>query len=118
MVDAQLLSRGKASGQAIGAAGNHDVFIETSGYSTLVVEVDMSAGAAGDLAIQVNPVSEQGDEVLPIAQPAVQSVGPTLVGGRSYQWSIYDVQAQQRVRLRITNNNAGGQSADYAWRLA
>ena len=118
MPDAQLLTRGKAAATAIGPAANVDVLLEASDYSDLVVEVDMSAGAAPDLAVQINPVSEVGDEVLPIAQPAVQSVGPTLSGGRSYFWGKWDVSAQNRVRLRITNNNVGAQSVDYAWRMA
>lgn len=117
MPDPQLLTRGKASGAAIGGGGGTvDFFIETSGMSTLILEVDMSGAIAGDLGVQVNPVSEQGDEILPIAQPSVQSVGPTFSGGRVYFWASWDVQAQNRVRVRITNNNAGAQNVDYAWR--
>lgn len=117
MPPAELLNRKNAQGTAIGAGASSDLFIECGGNSTLVLEVDMSAGAAADLSVQVNPVSEDG-EVFPVAQPAVQSIGPTLASGRAYFWGQWDVTAQQRVRVRITNNNVGAQSFDYAWRQA
>lgn len=117
MPAAELLNRKSAQATAIGAGANSDLFIECGGNSTLVLEVDMSGGAAADLTVQVNPVSEDG-EIFPLAQPAVQSIGPTLVSGRVYFWGAWDVTAQQRVRVRITNNNVGAQAFDYSWRQA
>jgi len=111
------LTRGSTTGVSVGTGVNTDILVECGGASTLVVEVDQSGSASGDIAVVVNPVSEDG-EVYPVAQPAVQSVGPTLVSGRTYYWAQFDVTAQQRVRIRITNNNAGTQSLDYSWRLA
>lgn len=119
MPDAQLLTRGKSSGATIGAAGGVvDLDLTVDSGSQLLIEVDMTGAANGDLAVQVNPVSEQGGEVFPLSQPASQSIGPTLVAGRVYFWATYDVLAQQRVRVRITNANVGAQTVDYAWRVA
>lgn len=118
MVDAVLLTRGSAQGVSVGTTVNTDIALDCGGDGTLVVEADMSAGAAGDISVVVNPVTEPDGEIFPIAQPPLQSVGPTLVGGRTYFWGQWDVTAQQRVRIRITNNNVGTQSLDYSWRLA
>lgn len=113
----KLLNRDSVAGTAVGTGANLDIFIECGGNSTLVLEVDMSAGAAPDLSVQVNPVAEDG-EIYPLAQPAVQSVGPTLIGGRSYYWGAFDITSQQRVRVRINNANAGSQNVDYSYRMA
>lgn len=119
MPEAETLNRNKGAAQSIAPAGNFDKLIETSDYATLVVEVDMSGAAPADLVVEVAPVSEVNDEVYPIVMPAVQSVSPSVLsGGRLYTWARYDVSAQQRVRLRIKNANAGAQAADWAWRLA
>jgi hypothetical protein len=130
MVDAVLLTRGKAEGQAIaGAGGTFDLgnpltaggapVVPCSGDSTLVVEVDMTGGAVGDLTVAVNPYEADDATVMPIAVPQVQGVGPTLVGGHVYQYAQFDVTGIEYVRVRITNNNAGGQTITRAsWRLA
>src|SRR4249919_355778 len=118
MPDAETLNRNKAAAQSIAAGGNLDKLIETSDYSVLVVEADMAGAAATDLVIEVAPVSEVNDEVYPIVMPPMQNVAPALSAGRIYTWARYDVSAQQRVRLRLKNANAGAQPCDYAWRLA
>jgi hypothetical protein len=118
MPEAETLTRNKAAGAAIGAGANLDKLIETSDYNTLVVEVDMSGAANADLVIEVSPVSEVNDEVYPILMPPVQSTGPTFVTSRVYYWGRFDVSAQNRVRLRIKNANAGAQTADWAFRMA
>lgn len=117
MPAAELLNRKAATGVSVATGVNTDVLLECGGNSTLVVEADMSADAAPDLAVVVQPVGEDG-EVYPLAQPAVQSIGPTLTGGRTYFWAQYDITAQQRVRVRLTNNNAGTKSLDYSLRMA
>lgn len=109
------LTKGQIAG-SINAAANLDQLVEISDASTLVIESHLTGSADADLTVQVNPVDDDGT-VFPIAQPAIQSVGPTHVAGVVYRWAIYDVTAQQRVRIRTTNNNAGTQTLDCDWRL-
>lgn len=126
MVDARLLTRGKTEGASIGTGASVDLvgqdgsaFINCQGASTLVIEVDMTAGAAPDLGIQVNPVEADQLTVMPVAVPKVQEVGPTLQGGHDYYYGQFDVTALELVRVRLTNNNAGTQTITRAsWRLA
>ena len=101
---------------SMGTGTNNDTLVEISDATTLVVESHLGGSADGDLVVQVNPVDDDGT-VFPIIQPAIQSVGPTHVAGVVYRWAIYDVTAQQRVRIRHTNNNAGTQTLDADWRL-
>lgn len=112
-----LLTRGNVQALSVGTGVNTDVLVECGGDSTLVVEADQAASASGDLSVSVNPVDEDQD-VYPLAQPAVQTVGPTLASGRTYFWGKWDVTSQQRVRIRFTNNNVGTEDLDYSWRLA
>jgi hypothetical protein len=124
-----LLTRGKIEAQAIGAGGNVDLgnpvtpggvnVVPCGGDSTLVIEVDMTGGANGDLGLQVNPYEADDATIMPIAVPQVQGVGPTLNGGHVYQYAQFDVTGLEYVRVRITNNNAGGQTITRAsWRLS
>jgi hypothetical protein len=126
MVDALPLTKGKTEAQAIGAGGNFDLVgqngdarIWVGGDSTLVVEVDMTGAANGDLAVVANPYEADGTTIMPVALPVVQSVGPTLNGGHVYYYAQIDVTGVDQCRVRITNNNAGGQTITRAsWRLA
>jgi len=126
--EAQLLTRGKTPvNQAIGAGGNYDLLgqagdakIWCGGDSTLVVEVDMSGTAPGDLVVVVTPY--EADNVTPmdnIILPAVlaPATNPSLSGGRVYFYGQYDVTGLEMVRVRLTNNNAGGQTLNASWRL-
>ncbi|SRR6266516_863123 len=128
MPEPQLLTRGKVEAQAIAPAANFDLpgqqgdaRIWCGGDSTLIVEVDMTAGAAGDLGVQVNPYEADGVTIVPVALPVVQQFGtnPTLSGGHDYYYAQYDVTGLEQVRVRITNNNVAGQTITRAsWRLA
>jgi hypothetical protein len=118
MPDAETLNRNKAASQAIGGSANIDKLVETSDYSILVVEADMSGAALSDLVVEVSPVSEVNDEVYPIVIPSLQVVANVFSAGRAYAWGRWDVSAQQRVRVRFKNANVGAQTLDFAWRLA
>jgi len=128
MPDAQPLTRGKVENQAINAGANFDMVgpdgtakIPCGGDSTLVVMVDMTGGAAGDLALQVNPIEADNTTVVPEALPPVQQpvTNPTLSGGHVFMYQQFDVSALEYVRIRITNNNAGAQTITRAsWRLS
>lgn len=83
------------------------------------VQVDMTAGAVGDLTVDVYPYEEDGVTVSPVALPAVAGVGytSTLNGGHDYFDQKYDIQGIDKVRVIITNNNAAGQTITRAsWR--
>lgn len=119
MPDPILLTRGKVEGQAIANGANYDFDVFCQGDSTLVIEADMTATAAPDLAILVQPYEADGATVMPVGVPKVQEVGPTLNGGHDYYYGQFDVTAVDRVRVRITNNNAAPQTITRAgWRLA
>jgi hypothetical protein len=116
--EGDLLNRFHVDNQSIsGTGGTHTFNIEVGGNASLVLEVDLVGSADGDLVVQVNPVAEDG-QVYPLIQPPVQFIGPTHNAGIVYYWALFDVSAQQRVQVKITNNNAGAQNCDYSWRLA
>lgn len=126
MPDPQLLTKGKIEGQAIGNGASYDLLgpdgsarILCEGDSTLVVQVDMTAGAAPDLAVVVSPYEADGVTISPVVLPTVLTVGPTLNGGHAYFYAQYDVTALDVVRVRVTNNNAVPQTITRAgWKLA
>lgn len=129
MPDAKLLTRGKQEGVSIATgvtvfldgqqeAGNPKIWC--GGDATLVVEVDMTGGAVGDLAVVVQPyeadnATVQLTPILPAMQP---TTNPAFAGGHVYYTAQYDVQAFEMVRISVTNNNAGTQTITRAsWRL-
>jgi hypothetical protein len=115
----KLLDKGSQAGVSIGTGANNDTDILTQGVSTLVVQVDMTGGAAGDLTVQVLPFEIDAVTLMGVAIAPVTSTGPTLSGGHVYYTAQYDVTAYDKVRIRITNNNAGTQTITRSsWRLA
>jgi len=112
------LTKGITTGQAINPASNYDQDIITQNWNTLVVEVDMTAGAAGDLVVSLFPFEGDNFTVMPIAIPPANSVGPSLSGGHDYYYGEFDVSSLDKARIRITNNNAGTQTINrWSWRL-
>jgi hypothetical protein len=109
-------NKGSVTGQSMTTGANYDLVgadntptIPVTKKTTLTVSADLTAGAAGDLALQVNPIDAFG-VVIPIPLTPVTTVGPTLNAGHSQMTAQYDVTAYDRVRVRITNNNAGTQT--------
>ena len=126
MPDPQLLTKGVTTAQAItGGGGVYDLLgpegppkINCEGDSTLVVQVDMTGAASGDLTTAVNPYEADGATLNAVALPVVQSTGPTFAGGKVMYYGQYDVSGVDAVRIRLTNANAGGQTISRAsWRL-
>ena len=114
-----LLTRGKQAGVAISNGANNDTDILCQGDSTLVIEADMTGGAAGDLTVQVLPFEADAATLMGVAIAPVTSTGPTLSGGHVYYAAQFDVTAYDKVRIRITNNNAAPQTITRSsWRLA
>jgi hypothetical protein len=114
-----LLDRGKQAGVAINAAANNDTDLLTQGASTLVVEVDMTGGASGDLTVQVLPFQADAATLMGVAIAPVTATGPTLAAGHVYYTAQFDVTAYDKVRVRLTNNNVGAQTITRSsWRLA
>jgi len=113
------LTRATTAGQAINAAANYDQDVMCVGDSTLVVEVDMTGGANGDVVLTVLPFESDNATVMPISLPPVSSVGPTLASGHVYYYAQFDVTALEKVRIRLNNANAGAQTITrMSWRLA
>lgn len=119
MVDATLLNRGLVTAQAItGAGGTYETDVPLSDASTLVVQVQMTGGADGDLGVSFRPFETDQATVVPLALDPVLVKGPTHVSAKVYYWAQFDVTALDKGRIRITNNNASGQTIDrLSWRL-
>lgn len=120
MVDAVALNKGSQAGVAIAGGGaNNDTDILCVDRSTLVVQVDMTGAAVGDLGVQLNPYEADNATIMPVSIPPIRTIGPNLSGGHDYFYAEYDVSGLDKVRLRITNNNAGAQTITRSsWRLA
>jgi hypothetical protein len=115
----QMLTRGKKEGVSIPNATNNDTDILCPGDQTLVVEVDMTGAASGDLVVQIIPFEADAATIMGVAIAPATSTGPTLVTGHVYYIGQFDVTAYDKVRFRITNNNAATQTITRAsWRLA
>jgi hypothetical protein len=128
MPDPRPLNEGVTTGQAIGAGGGNydlqgqqgDPRIWVGGESDLTVLVEMTGAVVGDLAVQVNPYEADNATVIPMPLPASQApaTNPAFSGGKCYYTAAFDVSPYDMVRVRITNNNAGGQTINRAsWRL-
>jgi hypothetical protein len=78
--------------------------LECNWMDKLVLEAVMTTDAAADMAVAVWPVGADG---VSINNPLTASPtsGPTLVGGKVYFTGEYDVTAQDRVQVRVTNND-------------
>lgn len=116
MPDPVALLRGKAVNQSLLTTANYDIIAECSGENELVVNGRMTAGAAGDLTVQVNPVMSDG-VVSPNALPSIRT-DSDLLSGKSYVTAQYDVSGYDRVRIRANNANAGTQTLELLeWKL-
>lgn len=115
------LTRGRLQpdGAAIGNGVTLTTDIICQGDSTLAIIVDMTAGASGDLAVEVNPYEADGVTRQINQLPPVQTDGPDLAGGHDYYFGKFDVDGIDKVQVRITNNNAAPQVITRAgWRLS
>lgn len=114
-----LLTRGKQAGASILTAGNNDTDILCQNDGTLTVEVDMTGAASGDLTVQLIPFEADAVTLMGIALAPVGATGPTFAAGRVTYTAQFDVTAYDKVRFRVTNNNAGTQTLTRAsWRLS
>lgn len=117
-----LLTRGKLQpdGTAIGAGATLGTDVACEGDSTLVVEVDMTGGAAGDLTVVVVPYEADNVTLMTgIVLPVVQANGPVLNAGAVRYYAQFDVTGVERARVNLTNNNVAGQTLTRSsWRLA
>jgi hypothetical protein len=113
------LTRATTAGQAIANGANFDQDIMCVGDSSLIVEVDMTGGASGDVVLTVLPFEADNATVMPITLPPVSSVGPTLNGGHVYYYAQFDVTGLEKVRVRLNNANVAPQTITRMnWRLA
>jgi hypothetical protein len=113
-----LLTRGGETAQSIGTGVTRNTPVNTVGYSTLVVQAELTGAATGDLGVTVQPYEADNASIAPHAIPPVQSVGPTLSAGKVYYYGQWDVQALEQVNIALKNNNAGTQTINrWSWRL-
>ena len=113
-----LLNKDSVSAVALGAGATQVFDVVLGGQTTMVVQADLTATAANDLAVVVFPYEADGATLSGAAIPAVQSGGPTLTGGHSYFYGEYDILSLDKVRVVITNNNVGAQTLTRAsWEL-
>jgi len=89
---------------------------ECSWMDKMMLEAVMVTDGAADLAVAVWPVAADGT---PINNPLVPlpTSGPTLVGGSVYFTGEYDVTAQDRVQIRITNNDPVARQLTYSAKM-
>jgi hypothetical protein len=119
------LSRGKVQNQPIGAAATLTMDAPVGGSDFVTLEVDMTGGAAGDLAVTCLPYEADGVTIMPAPLQPVLNVGttaaaPTVVfsGGHCYQVIEYNVQGIDKVQFQIKNNNVAAQTITRAsWRV-
>lgn len=118
-----LLTRGAgiAPGSAIAAAQTLSFDVDCAGDDQLDVYATMTGGAAGDLTVVVRPYRGANNATI---QPgmllqATRTNGPTLSAGSVSFEGQWDVSGVNKVRVDITNNNAGAQTVNEAtWRLS
>jgi hypothetical protein len=113
------LTRGKQEAVAIANGANNDTDVYCGGDSKLVVMCQMTGGALGDIGLTVLPFEADNNTVMLTALAPVRAPANIFSGGKVYAEAEYDVAAFEKVRIRITNNNAAPQTIDRAsWRLA
>lgn len=100
-----------ATAQGVGAGGSLQFDVDTRRLGILSVVAKLnSTTTVGDLVYTVQPFDDKGNVIqfsLPtVAVTAIASNG-TDVGGIS----LIDVSGIEKVRIRITNNNAGSLAA-------
>jgi hypothetical protein len=113
------LTRKTIANQNINAGATITLDVPCGGTDFVTVEVDMTAGAVGDLAVTVLPYEGDGLTLMPVTLPAVAGVGygSTLSGGHDYLLQQYNVQGIDKVQIQIKNNNVGAQTITRAsWR--
>lgn len=86
--------------------------IECSWMDRLILEAVLTSDGAADLAVAVWPIGADGQPVNNPIAPNPSS-GPTLVGGKVYFSGEYDITAQDRVQVRITNNDPTARDLSY-----
>lgn len=118
--DAALLTRGKKTNVALGAAAFDNTVVQCQGDDILVVEAKLTAGALGDLEVLVQPFEADNATILTgINIAPTRSSGPILSGGRSRFYAEYDVAGIEQVNISVQNKNAGAQTLEtFSWRLA
>lgn len=118
MVDTTLLNSDSATGVSLATGATKDMDFLCQNRSILAVQADMNGAANADLGIAVFPFEEDLTTVSGVALAAEKSTGPTFAGGKVTYVGRYDVTALRKVRVRVTNNNAGTQTLNrLSWRL-
>lgn len=92
---------------AFGATSAADLV--TTGFQTLLLAARMTAGAASDLAVAVQPYEDDGTTLFAQNLPTqtIGTVAAALSGGVSRLQNAYSLLGVSKVNIQITNNHAG-----------
>jgi len=127
MVDAQLLTRGRVTGQSVTAGATYTFqgpsgtnIVHCEGDDELVINLDLTGAADADLAPTVYVV-DPGNPNMTVASltplTAMVSSGPKFGSGHVTFWGRYDITALDAVRIDVKNANAGAQTLNGSWKL-
>lgn len=101
----------KVSNAAVVTTGTLTADVNCEGINALAVLgiVGITATAAGDVAVVVQPLTNDATPVVaPInLTPKVAASTNTLSTAKAYAAATYDVSGWRNVRITLTNNNAG-----------
>lgn len=93
------------------AGGTVTYDLDTEGFDKLLLAVQMNGAADADLTVAIKIFLQDGSGARHgRSLPLVRSSGPTHVGGVVSFIGQYDLCGVDRVRIDITNNNAGVQN--------
>lgn len=104
---------------AIAAAQTLTFDVPCGGTDWIMVQVDMTGGAAGDLGLTVVPYEADGVTLSGATLPAQAGTGyaATFGAGRVTAVQKYDTTGIDKVQVQIKNNNVGAQTVTRAsWR--
>lgn len=113
------LTKGTATAVGIANATSYDTDLLCGGDSLLTVMVDMTGAATGDLTLQVIPFEGDNSTLLASVPLTADHIdGPIFAGGAVRAHASYNVNGLDKVRIRVTNNNAAPQTLTRtSWRL-
>lgn len=102
----------KITATAMGTGTTQVLDVECADMDCLVVGYDMNGAALSDVKVDVQPYKEDGTTLMAagVFIPPVKSAGPILSGGKIQGIYWYDTAGIWKVRVTLTNRNAGTQT--------
>src|SRR5690349_9883478 len=105
-VGSRLYNGRQSVSLATGTSSTFDV--EVAGTDWIVVQAKLAGGSAdGDLGVTVAPYEDDNTTLTGFTIAPGPTAGPTNQSGTVRYYGQYDVIGIGRVRITVTNNNAG-----------